>query len=344
VLAGVFTSIAIDALGACSSGRSSSIPAETEPDAGGVMAADEASPPPDDAYSTGDALSVTPPIDDADTPRGVDGGPGGPWIAFTSKRTGRFGIFLVHPDGTGLVPLVTDGGENILPSWSPDGSKIAFASTRGNDAGGYSLYVVEVGTTAVSAVSTGLGSAISPAWSPDGLLIAFSGPDGLYTVPAAGGAASAITSGGYRDNSPAWAPDGAALYFASNRSDGGTFDVWSVQPDGGGLVQVTTGTYILGAPAVSPDGKTLALTQSGSGSSTQVVFFDLATKALTVFSAMNDSEPAFAPSGTQLATTTLRYTGTSEVAVLDIPGATSPFFLTPDGGGNNGQVAYQPTF
>jgi TolB protein len=296
VLAGVFTSIAIDALGACSSGRSSSIPAETEPDAGGVMAADEASPPPDDAYSTGDALSVT------------------------------------------------DGGENILPSWSPDGSKIAFASTRGNDAGGYSLYVVEVGTTAVSAVSTGLGSAISPAWSPDGLLIAFSGPDGLYTVPAAGGAASAITSGGYRDNSPAWAPDGAALYFASNRSDGGTFDVWSVQPDGGGLVQVTTGTYILGAPAVSPDGKTLALTQSGSGSSTQVVFFDLATKALTVFSAMNDSEPAFAPSGTQLATTTLRYTGTSEVAVLDIPGATSPFFLTPDGGGNNGQVAYQPTF
>ncbi|WP_408898508.1 TolB family protein [Nocardioides sp. R1-1] len=50
-------------------------------------------------------------------------------IAFTSDRGGVWAIYAMNPDGTGSTRL-TDVTDDDHPAWSPDGTKIAFASAR----------------------------------------------------------------------------------------------------------------------------------------------------------------------------------------------------------------------
>ncbi len=49
-------------------------------------------------------------------------------IVFSSYLDGDSDIYLINPDGSGLVNLTDDEYNNYLPTWSPDGEKIAFIS------------------------------------------------------------------------------------------------------------------------------------------------------------------------------------------------------------------------
>jgi Tol biopolymer transport system component len=107
---------------------------------------------------------------------------------------------------------------------------------------------------------------------------------------------------------------------------------------------VTTGSNVIGGPAAAPDGAHLAFAQtggpSGPGSDTQVVLDALTTKALTVFSAQGDAEPAFARDGSRIAMTTTRYGSTNpEIVLVDRDGG-SPFRLTTSPG-VDGEAAFQ---
>ena len=49
-------------------------------------------------------------------------------------------LWVVSSDGTGLTQLTTDGANDYRPSWSPDGSQIAFVSTRDGNAEIYVMH------------------------------------------------------------------------------------------------------------------------------------------------------------------------------------------------------------
>jgi RHS repeat-associated protein len=65
-------------------------------------------------------------------------------IAFNSNSTGRYEIWTINADGSNLAQITTDGGN--WPSWSPDGSRIAFASQR---SGNWQLYTIPAGIARV---------------------------------------------------------------------------------------------------------------------------------------------------------------------------------------------------
>ncbi|MGH7627891.1 MAG: TolB family protein, partial [Gemmatimonadales bacterium] len=51
-------------------------------------------------------------------------------IAFATDRDGNFDIYLMNPDGTGLIRLTDHPAGEVDPDWSPDGSRIVFESDR----------------------------------------------------------------------------------------------------------------------------------------------------------------------------------------------------------------------
>jgi Tol biopolymer transport system component len=187
-------------------------------------------------------------------------------IAFSNVEVGeKDAIYLVHTDGTGLV-LLADGPDpwNEHPTWSPDGTRIAYHSGTGNFPS-FTLWAINSdGSDQVQLTHLPPG-ALYPAWSPDGAKIAFSAntDNGLHIslMNADGSNQTVLTSGpaNIYDLFSSWAPNGTILFMRwIQRYGGTTSDVFAINPDGTGLVQLTKVGYV-GGYALSPDGTKLAI-------------------------------------------------------------------------------------
>lgn len=174
--------------------------------------------------------------------------PDGSRLAFSSIRTGGWEIFVLDtaclnapetcPDS--LTQITADGNGNILPVWSPDGSRFAFNSKA---AGNWDIYTMAVDGTGIRQVTTHPENDLAPAWSPDGTQIAFeTNRDGnveVYVIAADGQSeARNITNLPLaNDHGPVWSPDGGQILFYSNRE--GNWDIFSTTLDGETVLNLT---------------------------------------------------------------------------------------------------------
>jgi Tol biopolymer transport system component len=201
---------------------------------------------------------------------------------------GEADIYVVNADGTGLQPLTETLGWEEDPSWSPDGTRVAYtAYSPGNlYVGGASVWVMNADGSGKKQLSDGYG--FSPSWSPDGKQLVYvaavnttplntpvvlSGTHlvvDLIVLDADGGNARTIAGINYLPVAPSWTPDGDVLFLR----DG---DLYSIKADGTGEVRITT-DWAIGEYALSPDGKTLA-------------YCDLARDAIVTRPLWGDGEP-----------------------------------------------------
>jgi hypothetical protein len=120
-------------------------------------------------------------------------------------------IFLYDASGSSAPRTVDTGSlEAATAAWSPDGSRIAFAS-RGAEGVEYDVYVVDLDGAHLTRLTRAPGDDGSPAWSPDGTRIAFvSHRDGnaeIYVMAADGADPTRITNNPAADTLPAWRHD-----------------------------------------------------------------------------------------------------------------------------------------
>jgi Tol biopolymer transport system component/DNA-binding winged helix-turn-helix (wHTH) protein len=135
--------------------------------------------------------------------------------------------------------LIASTRDDTNPQYSPDGSRIAFTSSR---AGTDAIWVSDSDGSNPVQVTDVKAETGTPRWSPDGRYLAFdsmkSGSEDIYVVPSQGGPIRRMTPESSEEDMPSWSRDGRWIYFYSDRS-GGT-DVWKVPASGGPAVAVTT--------------------------------------------------------------------------------------------------------
>ena len=185
-------------------------------------------------------------------------------------------VCVVNVDGSGLRSIWSQGRTWGPLDWSPDGSKIVFASFGSLDTGilvmnrdGSELTRLIDHESAGSGCSGDDCGVQSPTWSPDGQQIAFDAWGGyggfgsLVITSVDGTQRRSLSASGY---SPAWSPDGTKIAFTPA---GETHAIGLVKVDGSGrpvFLQVSAeGLAFPHDPRWAPDGSIVFSATNGAG-------------------------------------------------------------------------------
>ncbi len=186
--------------------------------------------------------------------------PDGNRVAFTAKAGGKYQVFVVNEDGSGLGQVTRSAHEAIEEAWFPDGKKIAYTEQRRRGLRkAYTLYSVDLNTGAEAVLLPDFKNSSSlPEFSPTEPLMAFTGKKlmgwGVYLHDFKTNTTRVLTEGGGACR-PHFSPDGRRIAFVSSAADG-KGDIWLINPDGSGKERLTdlpdTFDYY---PSWSPDGR-----------------------------------------------------------------------------------------
>jgi Tol biopolymer transport system component len=194
--------------------------------------------------------------------------PNGRQIAF-ADLDGSWGIYVVNSDGSGRRRLWTGSRvQTHAISWAPDGSRVAFDATIGDDPS--TVYTVPAAGGNPSRVTTGW----SPAWGPNNQILVTDASIGefgqdirLYAVNADGGNRRSFVDCPQLDfgepcgdENPSWSRDGRRVAFDMN-IDGRASAVAYMNADGSGRRELTSYSPPNLSPTWSPEGNALVYEQ-----------------------------------------------------------------------------------
>lgn len=229
-----------------------------------------------------------------------------PAIAYQSRpaQGSTWSIYVMDSQGASPTRL-TDGQTSAMsPSWSPDGSRVAFVSDRD---GNPDIWAIGLDGSGLVNLTRHSAQDQWPAWSPDGQWIAFASVRDapyweLYVMRSDGSDASRLTHwDSASDLSPTWSPDSSRLAFASKRD--GNWEIYIMDRDGDNLVRLTFDPADDTNPAWSPDGSRIAFESTRTGYADIFVMPVAGGDAtnLTNQPFASDHGPTWSPDGSRLA-------------------------------------------
>jgi Tol biopolymer transport system component len=177
-------------------------------------------------------------------------------------------IFVTTTAGGEPVRLTENDSVDQHPAWSPDGTRIAFASERDGDS---DIYLMNTDGSDVVQITNARNADAEPSWSPDGTRIAFTSfrrdKQGIWSdifVMNVDGTGTKRLSGGrgYEFN-PAWSPVADKIAYTKISQNNASSGIFLVDLDGNSrrLTRNTKPAYTDSHAAWSADGTELAFTR-----------------------------------------------------------------------------------
>ncbi|MCP5054591.1 MAG: hypothetical protein GY940_45915 [bacterium] len=237
--------------------------------------------------------------------------PDGKTIVFESNRDGNWNIFLIKPDGSGLLRVAHSPVDERKPSWHPDGKRILFERER---EGRKELVLIKPDGSGMQGIELHFPGDLRPTWghfSPDGGQLLFSASTAekpghleLYMADKTGKQVRALTDGPYRSAWGVWSAKGDKIAFFSRRDTGGKVDdLYVMNRDGSGTRRITHHPTHNFCPSWSPDGQKLvnAVSMPDSRPELFLVNVDGSGVRRLTYNKNGDTEPAFSPDGKSIA-------------------------------------------
>ena len=237
---------------------------------------------------------------------------------------------VVDPETLVETTLTRQRGAEIQPSFSPDGSQVAYAAKAVDDEF-WNIYVEVLDSGQPSQLTNTPEDDVAPAWSPDGRSIAFvrkgllETDNSLIIISAGGGPERPIASFERRLGfvGVTWSPDGKWLAFSGRPASEGPLRIGLVSAVGGDIEWLTDPEERMigdGMPAFSSDGARLAFVRRAGS-----------TSGLNIFALSLSAD--YRPVGKAVQLTDFER---AAVAPVWMPGDTEILFLGERGSGQEG--------
>ncbi len=156
-----------------------------------------------------------------------------------------------------VVPLTSYQNVQQTPSFSPDGSRVAF-SWNGDKGDNFDIYIKPLGQGPARRLTTDPSPDVTPTWSPDGNWISFNRGGFTYLISPEGGPERKLAPG----SAFSWTPDGKFLAINLREAEDKPYRIYLVSVETGEktdpLTSPQSGSYGDTIPVISPDGRRLA--------------------------------------------------------------------------------------
>jgi Tol biopolymer transport system component len=231
-------------------------------------------------------------------------------ILFVANSGGSWQIYSVKPDGTDTQRLTNLAPTDFAlwwPSYSPDGTKIAFAYGPNSD-GGNDVFVMNCdGSELTQVTQNGLSEA--PRWSHDGKRIAYARISNrtfvgvIFTMNADGTDQQRLTGDAWDSYGPFYTSDDKNIVFYSQKG-GFVTTTWIMNPDGTGQRRLTGAALEAFPYDISPKSHRISLI-SHENTSLPNAILDMKPNGsdltfLTHVKNAHDLYPSYSPDGNQI--------------------------------------------